>query len=106
MSVDLPAPFSPASATTSPAAISKSTPLSARTPPKRFSIPRICKTGASIESPLETRSCQYRLPQAGDGRDEGGGMRDEVKQGWGFFHPSSLRPHPFAPARLRQAVLT
>src|SRR4030095_2020318 len=46
--VDLPAPFSPASATTSPALIWKSTPLSACTPPKRFSIPRICSTALFI----------------------------------------------------------
>jgi hypothetical protein len=39
-SVDLPAPLSPTSATTSPALTSKSTPPSACTAPNRFSTPR------------------------------------------------------------------
>src|SRR6266849_3702242 len=56
MRVDLPAPFSPASPTTSPALIPKSTLLSARTPPKRFSIPCNCRTGGFIGSPRLTPS--------------------------------------------------
>src|SRR5882757_6845349 len=47
-SVDLPAPLSPTIATTSPACTSMSTPLSARTAPKRLLMPRsdrICSGG-------------------------------------------------------------
>src|SRR3954467_14992536 len=46
ISVDLPAPFSPQSAWTSPGRRSKSTPRSARTCPKRFTSPRASSTGA------------------------------------------------------------
>src|SRR6187431_1309653 len=45
MSVDLPAPFSPHKAWTSPGRRSKSTPRSARTCPKRFTSPRASSTG-------------------------------------------------------------
>src|SRR5919112_6043629 len=45
MSVDLPAPLSPTSATTSPAATRKSTWYSAWTAPNRFETPRSSRTG-------------------------------------------------------------
>ena len=54
-SVLLPAPFSPSSACTSPAAASKSTPSFASTPGKRFVIPRIETAedgGAPLPAPL------------------------------------------------------
>src|SRR5204862_7758606 len=47
-SVDLPAPFSPSSACTSPSAASKSTPSFATTPGNRFVIPRTL-TAAGME---------------------------------------------------------
>ncbi len=47
-SVDLPAPFSPSSACTSPSAASKSTPSLATTPGNRFVIPRSA-TAAGME---------------------------------------------------------
>src|SRR5438477_7133002 len=47
-SVDLPAPFSPSSACTSPSTASKSTASFARTPGKRFVIPR-SSTAAGME---------------------------------------------------------
>src|SRR5581483_10224535 len=50
-SVLLPAPFSPSSACTSPAAASKSTASFARTPGKRFVIPRIATAGEAPGSP-------------------------------------------------------
>ncbi len=52
-SVLLPAPFSPSSACTSPAAASKSTASFASTPGKRFVIPRIATAtpgGAAVAS--------------------------------------------------------
>src|SRR5256885_1002768 len=48
ISVDLPAPFSPSSACTSPLRRSKSTWSFARTPGKRFVIPRSSRTGVSV----------------------------------------------------------
>src|SRR6185436_7809157 len=50
-SVLLPAPFSPSSACTSPAAASKSTRSFASTPGKRFVIPRIVTAGEALGSP-------------------------------------------------------
>src|SRR5579885_2484415 len=50
-SVLLPAPFSPRSACTSPAAASKSTRSLARTPGKRFVIPRRATAGEAPGSP-------------------------------------------------------
>src|SRR5579859_1960729 len=50
-SVLLPAPFSPSSACTSPAAASKSTPSFAITPGNRFVIPRIATAGEAPGSP-------------------------------------------------------
>src|SRR6478736_6627521 len=55
-SVLLPAPFSPSSAWTSPAAASKSTASLATTPGKRFVIPRIA-TAASRGAAVATESC-------------------------------------------------
>src|SRR5436305_1768849 len=54
----LPAPFSPRSACTSPAAASKSTPSFARTPGKRFVIPRIATAGGggARSAPLRSSS--------------------------------------------------
>src|SRR5437660_1758378 len=53
-SVDLPAPFSPSSACTSPTAASKSTRSFATTPGKRFVIPRIAtaEDGGAPPAPL------------------------------------------------------
>src|SRR4051794_5363458 len=50
ISVDLPAPFSPSSACTSPRRRSKSTWSFARTPGKRLVIPRSSRTGVSEAS--------------------------------------------------------
>src|SRR5436309_3109972 len=50
-SVLLPAPFSPSSACTSPAAASKSTPSFASTPGNRFVIPRIATAGEAPARP-------------------------------------------------------
>src|SRR5947209_8544924 len=57
-SVLLPAPFSPRSACTSPAAASKSTPSFASTPGKRFVMPRIATAGEApgIPAPLAART--------------------------------------------------
>src|SRR5438105_1922707 len=57
-SVLLPAPFSPSRACTSPAAASKSTRSFARTPGKRFVIPRIETAGAggALSAPLLSSS--------------------------------------------------
>src|SRR5438067_12317326 len=54
----LPAPFSPRSACTSPAAASESTPSFARTPGKRFVIPRIATAGGggAPSAPLRSDS--------------------------------------------------
>src|SRR5581483_3569659 len=49
ISVDLPAPFSPRSACTSPARTSKSTPSFAITPGNRFVIPRTSSTGGCCD---------------------------------------------------------
>jgi hypothetical protein len=46
-SVDLPAPFSPTSACTSPRRRAKSTPSSAVAPAKRFTIPAMRRIGAA-----------------------------------------------------------
>ena len=53
-SVLLPAPFSPSSACTSPAAASKSTASFATTPGKRFVIPRMATAGEApgVPAPL------------------------------------------------------
>jgi len=48
ISVDLPAPFSPTIAWTSPGCSSRSTPRSARTPPYRFWTPLRTSTGAPL----------------------------------------------------------
>src|SRR4051812_21135136 len=48
ISVDLPAPFSPSSACTSPARTSKLTPFSARTPGKRLEMPRSSRKGGAL----------------------------------------------------------
>src|SRR4051812_24305310 len=48
ISVDLPAPFSPSRATTSPAPTSSETPFSACTPRKRLWMSRSCRTGTSM----------------------------------------------------------
>src|SRR5487761_2285263 len=48
INVDLPAPFSPTRASTSPACNSRSTPSSARTPGNDFPMARIWSNGASL----------------------------------------------------------
>src|SRR5262245_17882903 len=55
MSVDLPAPFCPMSALTSPPRSVRSTPSSARTPGKLRPMPRACRTGRA--SALIAASC-------------------------------------------------
>src|SRR5689334_16364784 len=69
-SVLLPAPFSPSSACTSPAAATKSTESFASTPGKRFVIPRIETAGEAPEAPAPLGSrtwlgacCPTRLRQ-------------------------------------------
>src|SRR5207248_435192 len=76
----LPAPFSPSSACTSPAAASKSTASFARTPGNRFVIPRIATAGEAPGSPaplaagtVPGASCPNRLAgrrNVGDGPDD------------------------------------
>src|SRR6187551_1378108 len=56
MSVDLPAPLSPTSATTSPAWTSKSTSVSASTAPNRFVTPFSSRSGRSAEAVVTYRS--------------------------------------------------
>src|SRR5581483_3749432 len=75
-SVLFPAPFSPSSACTSPAAASKSTASFASTPGKRFVIPRIETAGEApgVPAPLPARSvlgacCPTRLAGRLDVRD-------------------------------------
>src|SRR3954452_23006517 len=75
-SVLLPAPFSPRSACTSPAAAAKSTPSFARTPGKRFVMPRISTAGEApvVPAPLSSRTafgacCPTRLAGRRDVRD-------------------------------------
>src|SRR4051812_8893189 len=48
ISVDLPAPLSPASATTSPACTARPTSRNASTPPNRIEAPRTCRTASVI----------------------------------------------------------
>ena len=59
ISVDLPAPFSPISACTSPARSSKDTPVSARTAPKRLVMPVSLRSGVDMALPsaLARRHC-------------------------------------------------
>src|SRR3954462_11925958 len=75
-SVLLSAPFSPGSACTSPAAAAKSTASFARTPGKRFVIPRISTAGEApaVPAPLLSRTafgacCPRRLARRRDVRD-------------------------------------
>src|SRR5690242_1516456 len=82
-SVLLPAPFSPSSACTSPAAAAKSTPSFATTPGKRFVIPRSSSAAtaapggaavpadcASVTDPGRRRSFPLALRAADDALDE------------------------------------
>src|SRR5436305_2103495 len=62
ISVDLPAPFSPSRACTSPRRRSKLTASLARTPGKRFVMPRSSRTGGSESTTVE-----------GDSRENDGG---------------------------------
>src|SRR5438105_8203389 len=64
----LPAPFSPSSACTSPAAASKSTRSFARTPGKRFVIPRIATAGGggAPSAPLRSSSVTRLALRAAD----------------------------------------
>src|SRR4051794_4672989 len=69
ISVDLPAPFSPSKACTSPRRRSKSTWSFARTPGKRLVIPRSSRTGVSVAATVggdstERRSGRARGPPA------------------------------------------
>src|SRR5581483_4458077 len=83
-SVLFPAPFSPSSACTSPAAASKSTASFASTPGKRFVIPRIETAGEApgVPAPLTSRSvlgacCPTRLAGRLDVRDGADHALDE-----------------------------
>src|SRR6266446_2997288 len=64
MSVDLPAPFSPRSACTSPRRRSKSTRSFARTPGKRFVMPRSSRTGVSGSATVGGDSTERRRGRA------------------------------------------
>src|SRR3954469_1701044 len=62
--VDLPAPFSPSSATTSPGCTSRETPFSACTPRKRFWMLRSSRTGTPIPAePVWDASATAKLGQ-------------------------------------------
>src|SRR5437868_1886914 len=63
-SVDLPAPFSPRSACTSPSAASKSTPSFATTPGKRLTIP--CNWTADMRQPSQMKRAGGETPPARD----------------------------------------
>src|SRR3954454_4416665 len=71
ISVDLPAPFSPSSACTSPRRRSKSTASFARTPGKRFVMPRSSRTGGSVVA-----------ANSGDSREIEGGRACEPALRW------------------------
>src|SRR5580704_2452612 len=66
ISVDLPAPFSPTSACTSPAATSKDTPSSARTPGNDFVIAVIRSKGVSAKAMLLRVGFSERADRHGD----------------------------------------
>src|SRR5205085_8428333 len=61
MSVDLPAPFSPTSACTSPRSTSTPTPSSATTPEKTLRIPSIRRSGSLVISVQSSERFAYEL---------------------------------------------
>src|SRR3972149_11479454 len=61
ISVDLPAPFSPSNACTSPARSENDTPLSARTAPNDFVTQLSCRRGVSISYRTLFDHCYYGL---------------------------------------------
>src|ERR1041385_4728934 len=65
MRVDLPAPFSPRSACTSPRCRSKSTLSSATTPGNRFVMPLISRTGEASTAGDSTAGCRRALLDGG-----------------------------------------
>src|SRR5579884_2238297 len=73
ISVDLPAPFSPSSACTSPLRRSKSTWSFARTPGKRLVMPRSSRTGVSVGAAATSGDSTERATgacsKAGPGRN-------------------------------------
>src|SRR3954447_12824609 len=76
MRVDLPAPFSPTMACTSPATSSKSTPRRACTPPYRFSTPVSRRTAGPLdERSVSPSGCVVVMsaPRPGPGRRRGHG---------------------------------
>src|SRR5574337_737265 len=78
ISVDLPAPLSPASASTSPHSRSKLTFSSACTPPKRLESPRTARIGSLIA----TGACEQRALALidNDGDDDDDADRDELPE--------------------------
>src|SRR5438874_9664804 len=60
MSVDLPAPFSPRSACTSPRRTSNETPSFATTPGNSLRMSRISRTRSSLTSFLRLRFCRWK----------------------------------------------
>ncbi len=63
ISVDLPAPFSPTSARTSPPRTSKSTPSRARTPGKSLTICSIFKTTSAMATPRRAQARAWKPSQ-------------------------------------------
>src|ERR1700676_5535637 len=78
MSVDLPAPFSPTRACTSPATTSNVTPSSARTPGKVLTMSRICNRGADRVMAAVLLSVGLGKPPDGDGDLRGRRLAVEI----------------------------
>src|SRR5918995_3257514 len=80
MSVDLPAPFSPTRAWTSPPRSSNDTSSSARVAPNRLDIPRTARTGAASASVTGRRPARYtpRHPPNGPTCTPRGGQRSKL----------------------------
>src|ERR687898_274133 len=80
MSVDLPAPFSPTRAWTSPPRSSNDTSSSARVAPNRLDIPRMARTGAASASVTGRRPARYtpRHPPNGPTCTPRGGQRSKL----------------------------
>src|SRR5450631_3198163 len=87
MRVDLPAPFSPNKTCTSPRRASKFTPLKARTPGNRLTIPRIWRNGGDC-SPFMSGPAADHFPHK---------LASECMRRW----QAAIRARPNPPARSR-----